>query len=149
MTSLRTMPFSPFLPWQTSQRLAKIASPSLAVPRPAGSSFPSGPIMRSKRWISAWLSGVPTSGKARCAANTAAGAVSTISGTRTLSEHRIDDGPVAIDLPWLDGREVDGARVFFLVQILRREAPVRVQLLHGRLNVVGFVGGAGHDHRLV
>ena len=58
----RRTPLSPFLPWHTSQRCAKITAPSFEVPRPTGSSFPSGPIMWSKPWISAWLRGVPTLG---------------------------------------------------------------------------------------
>src|SRR5437868_7884638 len=126
------MPFSPPLPWQTSQRLAKMASPSFDVPRPWGSSFPCGPIMWSKFWISVWLRGVPTFGKARdCAASTAAGAMSTIAGTRTLSEHRIGNAPIFGHLPRLNGIHVNGAWPFGFVPILHREAPVLGQLGEG------------------
>src|SRR5207302_7125936 len=52
-------PPSPFRPWHTAHRFAKTSAPSLAVPRPAGSSFPSGPTMKSKPRISSWLRGVP------------------------------------------------------------------------------------------
>src|ERR1700752_894252 len=103
-------PFSPFFPWQIWHRRAKTSAPSLTVPCPGGSSFPSGPIMRSKLWISAGLRGVPPLGYTRgddCA-STPRGIATTIAGRRNLSEEDIGDAPIACDFPGLNGIEMDG-----------------------------------------
>src|SRR4051795_9374006 len=97
--------------------------------------------MRSKPWISCWLSGWPTPGNLRSAAN-ATGVATIRSGTRTLNEHGIGDAPVAVDLPRLNGVEVDGARLVLLLPVFERRIPMGAQFRQRRLNVVGFVGAA-------
>src|SRR5215471_12193751 len=139
-------PFCPFLPWHTSHRLAKITAPSLAVPRPAGSACPCGPIMRSKLWISSWLSGVPTLNLGVCA-SPAAGEARIINGTSSLSEHRIVYAPIASHPPGLHHVGVNGTTDRFF-HVLFAGAPVLVQLLARGLNFTQFVGGTRQDHRL-
>src|SRR6267142_4203380 len=144
-TRRRSTPLSPFFPWQTSHRFAKIAAPSLAVPRPSGSCCPCGPIMKSKLLISSWLRGVPTLCLGDCA-SPAAGAARIISGTSRLREHRIVHAPIAGHPPGLDGIEMNGADGFF--RFLVSDAPVLIQLRARRLNVTSFIRATRHEHRL-
>src|SRR5262249_5944827 len=139
-------PFCPFFPWHTSHRLAKTAAPSLAVPCPGGSSFPSGPIMKSKPLISSWLRGVPTLYLGDCA-SPAAGTARIITDARRLSnEHCIVYLPITSHFPGLLTIRMNGALRFF--QFLIAEAPVFKQLRACRLNFTQLIRATRLEHRL-
>src|SRR4029077_7931070 len=143
-----TAPPSPFFPWHTAHFLAKISAPSVAVPRPGGSSFPSGPTMKSKILISSWVRGVPR--LVRDCASPATGAARIITGTSKLREHLRKHGivyaPIAIHPPGLNGIDVNGAAGFLLSHV--GDAPVFIQLRQCRLNFTAFIRAARLEHRL-
>src|SRR5215467_12235340 len=104
--------------------------------------------MRSKPWISCWLKGAPTLGKARCDCARATGATRISAGTSSLSEHCIGNAPVLGYLPRLNGVHVNGTWPRLFVPILRLHAPVLGQFSKRRLNVAGLIRSTRHQHRL-
>src|ERR1700704_3043091 len=134
------IPPRPAGPWQAMHPFcSKTCAPSLAVPRPGGSSSPVGPIEISMRRISSAVGVRPTPYVGDCA-NAGLPTSSTIVGSRivtSLSEP-IGHAPVLGDLPGHNAVVEPGHPV----ASLHRHVPPLGDLLSQRLHLPDLVGGA-------
>src|SRR5262245_46026773 len=139
------IPPRPAGPWQAMHPFcSKTCAPSLAVPRPGGSSSPVGPIEMSMRRISSAVGVRPTPYVGDCA-NTGLPKSGTIvsptlasSGMLTSLGEPIGHLPVLGDLPGHDAVVEPGHSVISL----RRHIPPLGDLLPQRLHLPDLVGGA-------
>src|SRR5262249_37642932 len=128
-------PPMPAGPWQITQPCcSKTCAPSLAVPRPGGSSSPVGPIEISMRRISSGVGVRPTPYVGDCAN---AGLPRSSRIVTSLSEP-IAHAPVLGDLPGHDAIVEPGPSVISL----HRHVPPLGDLLSQRLHLPDLVGGA-------
>src|SRR5499433_3669827 len=129
------IPPRPAGPWQAMHPFcSKTCAPSLAVPRPGGSSSPVGPIEISMRRISSAVGVRPTPYVGDCAN---AGLPRSSRIAASLSEP-IGHAPVLGDLPRHDAVIEPGHSVISL----HRHIPPPGDLLSQRLYLPDFVGGA-------
>src|SRR5262245_26960057 len=134
------IPPRPAGPWQATHPFcSKTWAPSLAVPRPGGSSSPVGPIEISMRRISSAVGVRPTPYVGDCA-NAGLPTSSTIAGSRTVTSlsEPIGHAPVPGDLPGHDAVVEPGHSVISL----HRHVPPLGDLLSQRLHLPDLVGGA-------
>src|SRR5499426_2068273 len=133
------IPPRPAGPWQAMHPFcSKTCAPSLAVPRPGGSSSPVGPIEISMRRISSAVGVRPTPYVGDCA-NAGLPTSTAIVGSRivtSLSEP-IGHAPVLGDLPWHNAVVEPGHSVI----PLHRHVPPLGDLLSQRLHLPDLVGG--------
>src|ERR1700730_12044148 len=134
----------PVRPWQPAHPFwTKSCAPSLAVPCPGGSSFPSGLIEISQAWISSAVGVRPTPKLGDCA-DPRWHSPRIIASKRSLRKP-IVHAPIASHLPRLNG--IVGAwDAEFVVQ---RLVPVLGGLGSRRLNGAQVVGAARHEHTLL
>src|SRR5260370_4691630 len=126
----------PASPWQTKHPFSlKSSAPSLAVPRPGGSSSPVGPIEISKARISSAVGARPTPNLGDDCANAGPARMSAIA--TSLSEP-IGHAPVPGDLP----RHNAVVQPRHSVISLKRHVPVLGDLLSRRLLLPDLVGAA-------
>src|SRR5262245_46105459 len=132
-------PPKPAAPWQAMHAFcSKTSAPSLAVPRPGGSSSPVGPIEISMRRISSAVGVRPTPYVGDCANAGLPGSPTVVSSriVTSLSEP-IGHAPVLGDLPRHDAVVEPGHSVISL----HRHVPPLGDLLSQRLHLPDLVGG--------
>src|SRR6516162_3546627 len=130
------IPPRPAGPWQAMHPFcSKTCAPSLAVPRPGGSSSPVGPIEISMRRISSAVGVRPTPYVGDCAN---AGLPSSSSRIVTSLSEPIGHAPVLGDLPGHNAVVEPGHSVISL----HRHVPPLGDLLSQRLHLPDLVGGA-------
>src|SRR6476646_3392859 len=134
------IPPRPAGPWQAMHPLcSKTCAPSLAVPRPGGSSSPVGPIEISKRRISSGVGVRPTPYVCANAGLPSSSAIAT-----SLSEP-IGHTPIPADPPRHDAVVQPGHSVVSI----ERHVPILGDLLSRRLHLPDLVGGARNNLGLV
>src|SRR5262245_40983558 len=139
------IPPRPAGPWQAVHPLcSKTCAPSLAVPRPGGSSSPAGPIEISMRRSSSAVGVRPTPYVGDCAIAGLARRLPSSSGIATILGEAIADASVPRDFPGHDAVLQHGHAVVPLEGYF----PPLGDLLAQRLPLADVVDAARHDHGL-